>query len=823
MPEQNSAGDWLTVFVEMTKEGLERSFRYNRQYGLAKDQYTATSHDNYLALARTVRDRLIERWISTQQRYHKKNPRRVYYLSLEFLIGRLLGNNIINLGLGEETEAAMKALGCELSAIREEETDAGLGNGGLGRLAACFLDSMATLGLPAYGYGIRYDYGIFNQKIINGAQVEQPEEWLRLGNPWEISRPEYSVKVKFYGKTYTYHDKAGRMHVKWVDTDEVLAMPYDIPVPGFRNDVVNTLRLWSARSTEEFNLEYFNHGDYERAVQDKMFSENISRILYPNENFFRGKELRLKQEYFFTAASISDIIRRFKVDNQDIRDLSDKTAIQLNDTHPALAVCELMRVLLDEEGLDWDAAWNIIVKTFAYTNHTVMPEALEVWPLPLFAALLPRHLEIIYEINFRFLREVASRYPGDNARLQRMSLIEESNPKQVRMSHLSLVGSHSVNGVSALHSQLLKTELFRDFYELWPEKFNCKTNGITQRRWLYKANDRLSRLITEAIGDRWITDLYELEKLMPLAGDAGFRRKWDAVKAANKKDLAEYVLRTTGIRLPHDAIFDVQVKRIHEYKRQLLFALYILHEYLRLKKDPKADFYPRAFIFGGKAAPGYFTAKLIIRFINSMASVINADSSIKDRIKVVFLENYRVSLAEKIFPAADLSEQISTAGTEASGTGCMKFMVNGALTIGTLDGANIEIAEAVGKDNMFIFGATSDKIAELRQRGYRPQDYIRKSAGLAAMLDLIKSNFFSPIETDAFLPLARTISEDDPFFICADFEAYCAAQAKAAKLYRDRDAWLEKSIINTAKSGRFSSDRTIREYAEEIWKVPVKE
>lgn len=819
--EKDSKRDWLTVFVDMTKEGLEKSFRYNRQYTLAKDQFTATAYDNYLAMAHTVRDRLVERWISTQQRYHRAKMKRIYYLSMEFLIGRLLGNNLYNLGIWDEAKGAMEDLGFDLEEIREEEMDAGLGNGGLGRLAACFLDSMATMGIPAHGYGIRYDYGIFNQKIVNGAQVERPDEWLKLGNPWEISRPEYAVKIKFYGKTYTYQDKDGKSHVKWADADSILAMPYDIPIPGFKNDVVNTLRLWSARSTEEFQFEYFNHGDYEKAVYDRMHSENISRVLYPNDNMTRGKELRLKQEYFFTAASIADIIRRFKSDNKNIKDFPEKVAIQLNDTHPALAIAELMRVLIDEENLKWEEAWDIVFHTFAYTNHTVMPEALECWPVPLFEKLLPRHMEIIYEINFRFLREVAAKFPGDNLRLRRMSLIEETDIKQIRMAYLCIASSHSINGVSELHTHLLETELFRDFYEFAPERFNNKTNGITQRRWLNKSNPKLAQLITALVGDEWITDLFKLSKLEKFKDDAGFRKKWNQVKRDNKTVLAGYIFKTMGIDVDPDSLFDVQVKRIHEYKRQVLFVFYIISQYLKIKNNPSSDVIPRTFIFGGKAAPGYYMAKLIIRFINSVASVINSDKSLDGKLKVVFLENYRVSLAEKIFPASDLSEQISTAGTEASGTGCMKFMVNGALTMGTLDGANIEIADAVEKENIFIFGLTIDDIKKIKLKGYRPQDFIDQSPELKEIMDLIRGNFFSPIDMGAFNSIVESLTYGDPYFVCADFVSYCKAQEDVSKLYKNKEAWTQKAILNLARSGNFSSDRTIAQYAKDIWNLKV--
>lgn len=807
---------------DMTKNGVKLSFVANREYGLAKDKYTATKYDDFLAASIAIRDRLVERWMVTQQRYHDQNLKRVYYLSMEFLIGRLLGNNMMNLGLCDETKEALKELGFDIDEIRESELDAGLGNAGLGRLAACYLDSMATLGIPAHGYGIRYEYGIFNQKIANGYQVEFPDEWLRLGNPWEFPRPEYTIKIRFYGHTYMTHDPDGKLRVHWADTDDVLAMPYDIPVPGYKNDLVNTLRLWSARSSEEFDLSYFNDGDYERAVYNKVLTENISKVLYPNDNMSQGKELRLKQEYFFTAASIADIIRRFKVENSDLRKLPDKAAIQLNDTHPAIAIAELMRILVDEEGLEWDAAWDVTIKTFGYTNHTIMPEALECWSVGLFEKLLPRHLQIIYEINRRFLQDVASRFPGDNDRLRRMSIIEEGDVKKVRMGHLAIIGSHSINGVSELHSSLLKTHLFMDFYELYPKKFNNKTNGITQRRWLYKANPSLSKLITEAIGDKWVTDLYKMKSLLPFKDDANFREKWQKVKMLNKKHLADYIHTTMGISVDPQSMFDVQVKRIHEYKRQLLFVFYIISEYLKIKKEPKKNYLPRTFIFSGKAAPGYFLAKLIIKFINSVAEVINKDAEISDKLKVIFLENYRVSLAEKIFPASELSEQISMAGTEASGTGCMKFMVNGALTIGTYDGANLEIVEEVGKENAFLFGLKAKEVEELKASGYNPRAVIANSPVLSEIFNLIQSNFFSPVEFGLFEPIVRSLLDTDYFLVCADFDSYCDMQGRVAKTYNDRDEWIKRSIVNVASCGKFSSDRAIAEYAKDIWHVPCR-
>ena len=819
MEKKNSNIKWQLKYKGMSKEDLIKSYRKNLLYYLSKDQYSATRKDEFWALAISVRDRIVERWISTQQQYHHDNVKRVYYLSLEFLIGRLLGSNIYNLGLDEEVAEAMQDVieGRDLEELRDEEQDAGLGNGGLGRLAACFLDSMATLGIPSHGYGIRYDYGIFNQKIQNGHQIEQPDEWLKFGNPWEFARMEYAVPVRFYGKVHLFTDDHNKLYCRWRETQDVLAVPYDIPVLGYKNDTVNTLRLWSARSTEDFDFEYFNSGDYEQAVDQKIASENISKVLYPNDQFWRGMELRLKQQYFFVAASISDILRRYLIDNDDLRNLSEKIVIQLNDTHPSLAVPEMMRVLVDEKDLTWEEAWKITTKTFAYTNHTLMPEALECWPVNLLESLLPRHMQIIYEINMRFLEEVSRRFPMDGERMERMSLIQEGDQKKVRMAHLSIVGSFSVNGVSALHTDLLKSRVLKDFYEMYPEKFNNKTNGITQRRWLLKSNTSLSGLITDSIGDDWVTDLDQLKGLEKHAEDEGFIQRWQDVKLANKTVLAEYLDKYQGIKIDTQSMFDVQVKRIHEYKRQLLFALYIIQQYLQIKNTPSEFIQPRTFMIGGKAAPGYQMAKLIIKFVNNVAKVINHDKGVNDKIRLVFLENYRVSLAERVFPGSELSEQISMASTEASGTGNMKFTLNGALTIGTYDGANIEIAEQVGDDNIFIFGLRADEVAALKAEGYRPQDYIAKSPYLSEIIKLIRGNYFSLNEPDIFRPIVEMLLYTDPYLICADFDEYCRSQMQVSNLYKDRIRWNKKSIINVANAGFFSSDRTIRSYAEDIW------
>ncbi|OGF50812.1 MAG: glycogen phosphorylase [Candidatus Firestonebacteria bacterium RIFOXYA2_FULL_40_8] len=813
---------WVTKKKPLTAESIGTSFLYNRQYTLAKDKYTATEYDNFKSLAMAIRDRLVEKWLATQEEYHNKNAKRVYYLSMEFLIGRLLNNYMINLDLDVITKEALKKLSLHIEELEEQETDAGLGNGGLGRLAACFLDSMATLGIPAHGYGIRYDYGIFKQKIINGNQVEYPDEWLKRENPWEFVRPENCVTIKFYGKALMAQNNA-KLAAKWVDTEDVLAMPYDIPIPGYKNDKVNTLRLWAGRSTEDFNFNHFNYGDYERAVYNKVTSENISKVLYPNDDFYKGRELRLKQEYFLTASSISDILRRYKKENKDITKLGDLVAIQLNDTHPALAIAELMRILVDEEGVAWEKALEIVREVFSYTNHTVMPEAIEKWTVDLFGKLLPRHLQIIYEINADFLETVRKKYPGDEGKAARLSLIEESNPDLVRMAFLCIVCSHKVNGVSELHSELLKSYVFKEFYEMFPEKFTNMTNGITQRRWLLEANPRLSKIITDAIGNKWSTNLYELEKLLPYREDASFVKKWQIIKRDNKIDLANYIMSHNNIKVDPDSIFDIQVKRIHEYKRQTMLCFHIIFRYLAIKKNPELNYVPRTFIFGGKAAPGYAMAKMTIKFINSLAAVINNDKDIKDKIKVVFMEDYRVSLAQKIFPASDLSEQISTAGTEASGTGCMKFMMNGALTIATWDGANIEMAEEVGEDNIFIFGKRVGDVETLKKQGYNIGEFVHCSAGLTEVFNLLRNNYFSLQEFGLFDPLINSILNNDRYFICADFDSYEKAQETVSTLYQYKDSWAKKSITNVAKSGKFSSDRTIKEYAKEIWNVVFDE
>ena len=796
-------------------ESLQKSFANHLEYSQAKTRYSATDFDCYKSLAYSIRDRLMEKWNDTQEAYYNSNGKRVYYLSMEFLMGRALCNNLINLGIKDDCYEALCELGYNLEELRELEPDAGLGNGGLGRLAACFLDSMATLQLPGCGYGIRYEYGIFEQKIEHGFQIERPDNWLRFGNPWEIVRPEYTYNIEFYGTV----NEVG----EWVNTNKVLAIAYDTPITGYKNDTVNNLRLWSSKATEEFALECFNKGDYIKAVQEKITTENISKVLYPKDDIVPGKELRLKQEYFFVSATLQDILRRYRVNNKDFDDFSSRSAIQLNDTHPAIAIPEFMRLLVDKEGMPWDKAWDLCVKTFAYTNHTILPEALEKWPVELLGKLLPRHLQIIYEINRRFLEKIKELYPGDTDRLTRMSIIEETPVKSVRMAYLAIVGSHSINGVAALHTEIIKDKLFRDFYDIWPEKFNNKTNGITQRRWLKLCNVRLSDLISKHIGEGWVTDLYELKKLMPLAEDKKFRAEWKKVKEENKKDLAEYIKKHNGIDININSIFDCQIKRLHEYKRQLLNVLHIITLYNRIKSIlSPADFVPRTFIFGAKAAPGYYMAKLIIKLINSVAQVVNNDPDVGDKIKVVFLENYGVSLAEKIFPASDLSEQISTAGMEASGTGNMKFALNGALTIGTLDGANVEIKEEVGAENIFIFGLKTEEVNNLRDT-YKPADYYNGNSELKQVIDMIGGGYFNPENRELFKPIVEDLLWKDYFMVLADYASYVECQEQVSLTFKNQEEWTEKSIINTACTGKFSSDRTIKEYAEEIWHVkPVK-
>ncbi len=803
--------------VEMTVDGLKGDFAFHIRYSQCKEYQNATTHDLYLAFANCVRDRLIERWLETQSYYRNNNVKRVYYMSLEFLIGRLLGNNVINLKMEDICDKALKDFGVDWNELRDMESDAGLGNGGLGRLAACFLDSLSTLNIPAMGYGLRYDYGIFKQTIRNGQQIEEPDNWLKNGYPWEIARPEYAQTVQFGGRV-EYQIVNGRNVWRWVDTEKVIGLPYDLPIVGY-NEVVNNLRLWSAKADDEFRLEEFNKGSYVEAVEAKVLAENLTKVLYPNDNIDTGKELRLRQQYFFVSCSIQDILRRFLQENSDWDLLPEKAAIQLNDTHPTLVIPELMRLLVDKYELDWDRAWGLTCRCTAYTNHTVLPEALEKWSISLLEKLLPRHMQIIYEINRRFLQQVAALWPGDNDRLARMSIINEKYERSVRMANLAIVGSSAVNGVAKLHTEILKKSLFKDFYELYPSHFSNKTNGITQRRWLLKANPELSRLITESIGDKWITNLDELAKLEPLGNDADFLRRFGEVKNRNKSVLAGIIRDTVGITVDPASIFDVQVKRLHEYKRQLLLALYIIVIYNRLLDDPSYSIPPRTFIFAAKAAPGYAMAKLIIRFIHGIADVVNNDPRTLGRIKVVFLPDYRVSLAEKIIPAANLSEQISLAGTEASGTGNMKLMMNGALTIGTLDGANIEINEAVGNDNMFIFGMKAEEVDTLRA-AYSSREIYQNDPEIREAIDSISKNVFSPKSCGCFDQIVRTLLDyNDYYMLLADLRSFIETQDRVNALYAKPQEWNRKALINVARSGRFSSDRTISEYVRDIWHV----
>ncbi|MBE9045701.1 glycogen/starch/alpha-glucan phosphorylase [Pleurocapsales cyanobacterium LEGE 10410] len=800
-------------------ETLKRAFTDNLLYTQGKYESIAALHDYYMALAYTVRDRLIQRRIQTVKTHIEQDVKTVYYLSLEFLLGRQLGKNLLNLGLYDSTSQALTELGIDLEELIEQEAEPGLGNGGLGRLAACFLDSLATLEIPARGYGIRYDFGIFHQAIHRGWQIESPDLWLRLGNPWEIPRPEYRVEVKFGGHTEAYLDTNGYYRVQWLSGQTVFGTPYDLLTPGYENNTVNSLRLWSAKASEEFNFQVFNVGDYNRAVADKIFSENISKVLYPNDNTPQGRELRLQQQYFFVACTLHDIIRLFLRNHDNFDCFAEKVAIQLNDTHPTLGIVELMRLLVDKYLLEWESAWEITRNTFAYTNHTLLSEALECWSVDLFGRLLPRHLEIIYEINHRFLERVKQKYPHDLARLRRLSLIEEQSEKSVRMAHLACVGSHSVNGVAQLHTKLLKQDLLRDFAELCPQKFNNKTNGVTPRRWLLLTNQRLVELISEQLGQNWIRDLEGLRQLENLVGHSSFCDRWHQIKQDNKQELADYILRHNKIKLNLDSLFDVQVKRIHEYKRQLLNVLYIITLYNQIKANPRLEIVPRTFIFGGKAAPGYYLAKLIIKLIHSVADVVNNDPDVGDRLKVVFLANYNVSLGEKVYPAAELSEQISTAGKEASGTGNMKFALNGAITIGTLDGANIEIRQAVGEENFFLFGLTADRVTQLKARGYNPRYYYDTNPSLRQAIAQITSGYFSPDDLDLFRPLTDSLMYRDEYLVFADYQAYVDCQERVSQAYLDRKQWTRMSILNVARTGKFSSDRTISEYATEIWNV----
>jgi glycogen phosphorylase len=800
-------------------KGIRDSLASHLLYSVGKEPISATARDWFMAAAYTVRDRLSERWMPTLNRYYEQDQKRVYYMSMEFLIGRTLVNSMINLGMYDQFKAAIDEMGLDFDEIVGWEVEAALGNGGLGRLAACLLDSMASQGVAGFGYGIRYDYGMFTQHIEHGWQVESPENWLRYGNPWEFPRPGVIYPVRFGGRVVHYKDVLGQTRAQWMDTEEVMAMAYDIPIPGFDGKTVNNLRLWSAKSTREFDLKYFNAGNYIEAVRDKNESETLSKVLYPSDITSRGKELRFKQEYFFVAASIQDILARFRKSHTDWDLLPEKVAVQLNDTHPALVVAELMRVLVDEHQLEWTRAWGLTKRCCAYTNHTLLPEALETWPVDMFERILPRHMEIVFQVNHEFLQDVRHRHPGDSDLLRRVSIIGEDHGRRVRMAHLAVVGSHKVNGVAAIHTGLMKSTIFSDFEHLSPGKINNKTNGVTPRRWLLAANPDLSRLIDSRIGKGWATHLDQLKKLEPFAEDAAFRQEFAAVKRANKQHLAFVIGQRLGVDIEVDSLFDVQIKRIHEYKRQLLNVLHVVTRYSRIRANPTLDVVPRTVIIGGKAAPGYQVAKLIIKLINDVADVVNNDPLVGNKLKVVFVPNYNVSTAELVMPAAELSEQISTAGTEASGTGNMKMSMNGALTIGTWDGANVEICEEVGEENMFLFGLTAQEVARRRTDGFDPWAAINANEDLKRALDMIGNGYFSPDQTDRYRSVVELITHGDGYLLSADYPLYMAAQERVDQLYRDADEWNRKAILNVARMGKFSSDRTVAEYARDIWGV----
>lgn len=820
--------DFRSIFfsdkAEECSNEIKSLFLNHLEYSLIKDTTTVKPWDVYYALALSLRDRLIERWLRTQYEYRKQDVKKVYYLSMEFLIGRLLGNSLSSLQVYDESYDMLKEMGYALEDIAELEPDMGLGNGGLGRLAACFMDSLATQAYPAYGYGIRYEFGIFKQSIVQGYQVEEPDHWLKNGCPWEICRPEINYRVRFGGKVIHEEQPDGRVNHRWVDTEDVMAVAWDIPVPGYQIDNVNNLRLWQATATDEFDFDYFNSGDYVKAVEKKNISENISKVLYPNDNVHLGRVLRLKQEYFFISATLQDIFANWKRDHDSFAELADKVAIQLNDTHPALAIPEMLRILVDEERLSFESAWDITRKCFSYTNHTVLPEALEKWSVSLFEELLPRHLKLIYQINNLVLAEVSRLYPGNIVKMRNMSIIEESKEKCLRMAQLAVHGSHTVNGVAALHTQIIKERIFPDMYEMNPDKFQNKTNGITPRLWLHTCNPLLSGLITEHIGNAWVRNLEYIKGIENYIDDADFRASFFEIKGINKKALSKHIYRKTGIRTRVDSIFDVQIKRLHEYKRQLLNVLGTIARYQRIKANPDGDYVPRTVIFAGKAAPGYFLAKRLIKLINNLGEVVNKDPDIRDRLKVVFLPNYTVSLAEKIIPAADLSEQISTAGYEASGTGNMKFALNGALTLGTMDGANVEMAEEIGEENMFIFGMNADEVQELKHNGYDPRAYYESDPELKRVVDSLIDGSFDDGEKDVFLPIwLSLVEEGDTYCHLADFHSFLQASMKVDELYLQRDEWIKKAIINIARIGKFSSDRAINEYARDIWHIkPVQ-
>jgi starch phosphorylase len=819
----NRAGSSKDQRTELSVEALVQSFLDNLVFVQGRSTERATVNDLYMALAHTVRDRLVERWIQTIKNYQAQDVRVVCYLSAEFLTGPHLANNLINLGIYDETEQAMRQLDIDLNVLIEQEEEPGLGNGGLGRLASCFMDSLATLDIPAIGYGIRYEYGIFNQQIRDGWQVESTDKWLRLGNPWALERPEDAFEVKMGGRTERHTDAKGRQIVEWIPQRVVRGVPHDTPILGYRTNTANTMRLWAAQAVESFNFETFNHGDFFGAVADKVASENISKILYPNDEGMRGKQLRLAQQFFFVSCSLQHIVKIQVTQHRPLAELHRNFAIQMNDTHPAIAVAELMRLLMDERGMEWDAAWHVTQNALSYTNHTLMPEALEQWPQDLFGSLLPRHLEIIDEINQRHLNNVRAKFPGDEGRVQRLSLIYEEGGKFVRMAHLASLGSHAINGVAALHTELLKTHVLRDFYALTPEKFSNKTNGVTPRRWMVLSNPRLAQLLTARLGSGWIRDLEKLRRLEPLVDDQEFREEWSAIKRDNKLRLSNYIQDRLGIATDPESIFDVLVKRLHEYKRQHLQVLHILALYKRIQRDPEAEVVPRTFVFGGKAAPGYRMAKLIIKLIHSVGEAINSDPLVRGRLKVVFLPNYSVKLGQRVYPAADLSEQISLAGKEASGTGNMKFAMNGAVTIGTLDGANIEIREEVGEENFFLFGLTTPEVEKRKQEGYRPRAIYEANPMLHEVLDSLLSGEFSRGDRGLFEPLVGSLVNSDEYMLLADYQSYVDCQDSVGAAYKDQDAWTRMSILNVARIGKFSSDRSIRDYSAEIWKTwPVK-
>jgi starch phosphorylase len=810
----------LTPTSDISVADIKELIAYHIRYSQAQAKPVASVADWRKAVSLAVQDLLVNRLIATQQAHREASARRVYYFSLEYLMGRLLTNNLYNAGVHDKVITALNEMGVDFENIREDEVDMGLGNGGLGRLAACFLDSMATLDLPAVGYGIRYEFGLFRQEFVHGYQVEHPDGWLRYGNIWEIIRPEYAQTIPLYGEVQGVFDDVGRYRTKWINTRTVIGVPYDIPIAGYGTNTVNFLRLWESRASEDLDFNTFNQGGYVEAVQEKNMSETISKVLYPNDKTENGKELRLIQQYFFVACSLRDILRRYEREYTGWTSFADKVRIQLNDTHPAVAVPELMRVLHDEHEMEWDKAWAIVTQVFAYTNHTLLPEALERWSVPLFRRVLPRHLQIIFEINKHHLARVSAKWPGDMGKLRDLSLIEEGHVQHIRMAHLSVVPSFSVNGVAALHTELLKRNLFADFDAMFPGRFNNKTNGITPRRWLLACNPELSALISSKVGTGWPRDLDQLKKLDKFQKDEAFLDEFMAIKRRNKVKLANIIRETCGVEVNPDALFDVQIKRLHEYKRQHLNLLHILYLYRRILQEPDFDMVPRVFIFGAKAAPGYELAKTIIKSINAIGAVINNDPRVKDRIKVVFLPNYRVSLAARIIPAADLSEQISTAGKEASGTGNMKLALNGAVTIGTLDGANIEIKDVVGDENIFIFGMTVTEVEDLWRRGYHPSQILETNETLRVLLEWIGSDYFTPGEHNALLGLKHSLSDHgDPFLVLADFDDYIRAQHEVDLAFRDRKRWARMALANTARVGMFSSDRTIRQYNDDIWKL----